>query len=310
MIVRLGARSFAQHRALHLATQLYPNREPAPNTKIVLVLHGLLGNRGNFKTAAKAIVNSTVQPWNAIMMDIRGHGKSPINPKSENTIFDAGKDVFDTVQHLTNGRGVDMVIGHSLGGKVALAYLQEAMTMKSAHPPPKCTWVLDSIPGAIDRKKTSGSSSVRDVLNAVKNLPQPIASKKELIRALTEEKGIAMGIAMWMTTNLNRSKNGEGFVFTFDVETAEDLFDSFSSVNFFPFLHELNESSGKGKGKVEVHLLKAGLNDAWDDEAVKEELEKVEDGEVVRVHTLEKANHWVHVDNLSGLVDLIKPSLE
>jgi hypothetical protein len=120
----------------------------------------------------------------------------------------------------------------------------------------------------------------------------PIKDKKDLVLILVS-KGISSGVAMWMTTNLRRLPSG-GFDFTFDIPTATSLFESFGATDFFPFLSRLD-----GRGP-RVHLVKAGLNKGWDDPSVTSGMEGLGDG--VTTTTLEDAGHWVHVDDLEGVV--------
>ena len=283
--------------------------------KTFLVLHGLLGSRGNFKTPAKMLAERLGDDWTGLLLDTRGHGDSPpsastsastssssspslLSLSSFNTIEDCGKDVYDTVHNLTHGKGVDVIIGHSLGGKVALSYLQQCLqrsrseeSSSRSHRVPRLAFVLDSIPGPIDRSKATGSSdSVRDVIDAVASVPLPIKDRNELVRVLTEEKGISKGIAMWMTTNLRRSEGG-GMGFTFDIPTAKDLFKSFAKTNFFGLLHSLaNDADGR---QCTVHLVCAGKNEGWREESVVREMTALQGNESVKIHTLENAGHWV-----------------
>mmetsp|Transcript_3067 Transcript_3067/g.8649 ORF Transcript_3067/g.8649 Transcript_3067/m.8649 type:complete len:168 (+) Transcript_3067:1530-2033(+) len=67
----------------------------------VLFLHGLLGNTKNLKTFARAAIQST--PSSAMLMDLRGHGKSrsPDYPKPNN-FETVTEDVHRTLLHATS----------------------------------------------------------------------------------------------------------------------------------------------------------------------------------------------------------------
>ncbi len=66
---------------------------------------------------------------------------------------------------------------------------------------------------------------------------------------------------------------------------------------------------------VEVHIVRAADSDRWSKRELSQlaELEKKTadtPGEgVVKVHVLPDAGHWLHVENPSGLLDMITPHL-
>ena len=179
--------------------------------------------------------------------------------------------------------------------------------------PPNVTWSLDSVPIELPRKsREKGTDGVRDVLDAVSNVPMPVSSKDELIKTL-EAEGVARGVAMWMTTNLKRAEVGEGFVWKFDIATAEALFESFGETSYGPFLTGLQAADADGGDNAKVHLLKAERNPVWDDvdvDAFVSGLGGGGGGSNVQVHTLPDSGHWVHVDNLEGLTSMVAETLK
>jgi pimeloyl-ACP methyl ester carboxylesterase len=86
----------------------------------VVVLHGLLGSGSNFESWAKALAKSceeSGEPRRVMLVDLRNHGDSPHRP--EMGFEDMAADVVD----LLDRKGIDraVLIGHSIGGKVAMA---------------------------------------------------------------------------------------------------------------------------------------------------------------------------------------------
>lgn len=75
-------------------------------------------------------------------------------------------------------RGVSpaIVIGHSMGGKVALEYLKQCAEGRSTLVAPKHVWVLDSQPGEVPE---GTMSDVDQVLQAVKVCPTQEALLKQ-----------------------------------------------------------------------------------------------------------------------------------
>jgi surfactin synthase thioesterase subunit len=59
-----------------------------------------------------------------------------------------------------------MLIGHSLGGKVALEYLK--VLRDAQRPVPRTTWVLDSMPSVVH----GDPHTARQTIDTLKKLPQ------------------------------------------------------------------------------------------------------------------------------------------
>ena len=114
-----------QHHTL--ASELVPSCSPGGDPKTCVVLHGLLGSAKNLRTPAKKIAERHTG-YQVLLVDVRGHGSSTaLNAHAvaadgpTSTLADAAHDLMATLE----GMGVrpDMVCGHSMGGKVAMAYL-------------------------------------------------------------------------------------------------------------------------------------------------------------------------------------------
>jgi pimeloyl-ACP methyl ester carboxylesterase len=80
----------------------------------LLFLHGLLGSHGNFNSTAKS---QPLSRYAIYSLDLRNHGESPHH---ENMTFAALAE--DIVRFLDSQRlETASLVGHSLGGKVAMA---------------------------------------------------------------------------------------------------------------------------------------------------------------------------------------------
>ena len=90
-------------------------RELGKSTKNqVIILHGLWGASENWLTIAKKIRNN----YHIIIPDIRNHGRSPHSPEMNYNIM--AEDVAILISSLRNKSEKIDVIGHSMGGKIAL----------------------------------------------------------------------------------------------------------------------------------------------------------------------------------------------
>src|ERR1700749_3599973 len=79
----------------------------------VVLLHGLFGAARNFGAVQRALAPR----FRVIALDMRNHGDSPHAPDTRYTT--QAEDVRETLATL--GIGAAAVVGHSMGGKTAMA---------------------------------------------------------------------------------------------------------------------------------------------------------------------------------------------
>ena len=200
---------------------------------------------------------------------------------------------------LTQNRSPVAICGHSLGGRIALQYSHDLMSAGSSSlfdvRPPQQTWILDSVPGTPD-------PSVHNVINAISSIPLPISSKSDLSKIMKEKYNFHKSIAMWMASNLKPTHGGYDWIF--DLNVANELLCDFDQQNFYEMIQDVTT-------QTDVHLVMAGKNKEWSQEVVIG-LENITRDPVERfqMHRLEKAGHWVHVDDLGGLLYLMVGSMK
>jgi pimeloyl-ACP methyl ester carboxylesterase len=93
--------------ALELATTVLGQGPP------VVVLHGLLGRARNWLSIARSLERS----WTLHLVDLRNHGASPWSDEAGYAAMAA--DVAALIERQAGGRA--RLVGHSMGGKVAMA---------------------------------------------------------------------------------------------------------------------------------------------------------------------------------------------
>ncbi|OQR98278.1 alpha/beta hydrolase domain-containing protein 11-like [Achlya hypogyna] len=266
--------------------------------KTIFIMHGILGNKGNWGTFCRRIVN-TYPNWQVVAIDHRAHGESPSFSPPHN-LAACAQDVID----LSDALGVvpDVVSGHSYGGKVALTYLDACR--RQGRPVPKDTWVLDALPGCAQtdystRTTEVNFSSTDHVLPALLSVPLPIKSKRELV-AVLEAKGFETGQAQWMTTNLKPTEtNADEFEWKMNLPVIDIMFKAFLATDCWPII----EHPPRG---ASIHFVRAEYNKFWTPEVLARFATLPPS---VHVHLLPKADHWVHVDNPSGLFAMVESSL-
>jgi hypothetical protein len=296
--------------------------------------------------------------WQVLLMDLRGHGATPrlnvetlLSSEDDSTqiIFRAAEDIAHTCE-VIGQPPPEIVCGHSLGGKVALAYLQSCLEGKFAHfwsqgghLAPRSTWILDTIPSALERADDAGVSAV---LSAVEHVdmemrkPGSVITSKEGIAAALAAHGCSPATSSWLLTSVEpcppTAPGACPFRFAYDLPTCRSLYSSYAEVNFLPLVsriatggacdsppqnaYETNGVFAFG-GSVNVPLgctldmIRAGANTGAWPESVLVPLQKAcvtvpPISSNSRLHLLRNSGHNVHIDDPKGLLSLMRSSLE
>ena len=252
--------------------------------RFMLFLHGILGTRANWRGIARRFVEAR-QGWGAILVDLREHGDSLGEPPPH-TVAAAAADVSRLGESL--GLRIGGALGHSFGGKVVLEWL------RSRAGQPTESWVIDSTPSRteIDR----GDTATSEVLSVLSTLPRRWASRDAFVSALSSA-GQPEPIAQWLAMNLTRSDDGAR-IFGPDLGVIRELLHDYAELDRWEVVETpppactLDFVVG-GRSSV---LSPADL--ARLDRAAKSEPR-------LRVHVIETASHWVHVDSPDALVALL-----
>lgn len=274
------------------------------------VLHGLLGSGRNWRSFARTLASSLSNSspssdWRLVLVDLRNHGRSPeiegISPPHD--MANAAKDVADLVN--TQGWAwPDVVLGHSLGGKVAMQFAESCARGDYGESAqlPKQLWVLDSVPGKVNLENSDGE--VEKVLQTLQTLPASIPSRRWLVDHMIE-LGFSKSLSEWMGSNLKKS--GEHETWAFNLDGAVDMFNSYRETDYWPLLEHPPK-------EMEVSIVRAEKSDRWDTDVI-QRLESLanrradESEGKFSVHVLPNSGHWVHVDNPKGLLEIVTPRI-
>jgi esterase len=172
----------------------------------LVLLHGFLGSARNLATLARGLAARRGE-LDVVAFDLTGHGASPPLPPAADTATLA-TDVLTSARAL--GLGVPLLlVGHSLGGRVALrAAALEPGAISSVT-------LLDVAPGPLD----TGDGTER-VLEAVRRAPDTFAGRGEA-RAVLVTAGLAAELADWLLLNL--APAGDGYRWRVDRRALADL---------------------------------------------------------------------------------------
>lgn len=249
---------------------------------MALLLHGILGSRKNWSTIGRRLAQAHPD-WSFIAVDLRGHGDSH-DVEPFHTVDACARDVIDLVMELE--LDVELVIGHSFGGKIALEVARQGL------PGLKQVACLDSSPSLMTPDTTS---VVDSVIRAARAAPMPVSNRLAMVPHF-ESLGFSRSIGAWMTTNLRRGD--DGFVWRFDLDIVETLLDDYRDQTYWSYL----ESSGRA---VPTLWVLAGRSDWWKGDTY----QRLESLVNAQVRVLPESGHWVHVDDPDGLLAVLSEAL-
>jgi len=293
----------------------------------VVFMHGILGSRRNWRTPANLFIRSN-PTFQAFTLDHRGHGGSRglVGGSSFNTVHSCAEDLEEFL-HSPDVTGKvlmatpEILVAHSFGGKVALNYLTDRLVR--GEPIPKHTWILDSLPGPyVESRRADGTYSVNsvagifDALRAEAQLqadssPQGprFPSTKAAVDMLLN-RGVALPIAQWLTTGCYSPEGPDNpnkhVTFSFDLLAVTQLFSDFCAIDAWPWLEAFDgRGASKDGGDAFVHYVRAGKNKMWSERDVAQLDALDKRGTGVRYHCMEHVGHWLHVDDVEGLISLL-----
>ncbi|HUS64582.1 MAG TPA: alpha/beta hydrolase [Kofleriaceae bacterium] len=255
----------------------------------VLFLHGIMGTGANWRTIARKLVAARGDVG-AVLVDLRMHGRSQALAPPH-TIEAAAGDLDRLAAELAaGGRPVRAVVGHSFGGKVALAW-------RASAPAGLCdTWVMDASPGtrAGGMEEQSPTSPVR-VLGALDGLPARFAERGDFTAAL-EARGVARAVAEWLAMNLERADGG--LALRLDTAALRALMADF-------YARDLWDAALSDALPGAVHVVIAERSSALPQED-RARLEAA--GPPARVHRVD-AGHWLHLEAPDAVLALLVAEL-
>lgn len=260
-----------------------PGATPA---RWMLFLHGILGRGVNWRGFARRVVKRSPD-WGGLLVDLRAHGDSRDVPPPD-SLAACAEDLVKLAE--SREAPVEGVLGHSFGGKVALAYAAEYEALRKL-------FVIDSYPG--DRPDQRGSEHVLRVIEMLDALPARFADRPAFL-AHVRDAGFSEGLARWLSQSLDPL--GDGYEFGLDLPRIRTLLADY-------FERDLFEVIDPPRAGLDVHLVVGADSDVHDGEAEA----RVRDLDArhlgVTLHVIEGAGHWVHVDAPEALGAILEESL-
>lgn len=250
---------------------VYPVTAPdAEPEKWLVFLHGILGSGANWRTFARQITAAKPE-WGALLVDLRLHGESA-GFAPPHTVAAAAEDVARACAD----KRIAGVLGHSFGGKVAIATAPRFPELEHL-------FVIDSTPAA--RPDYRGSSGVRAVVELLRELPDHFPDRNAFTQWAVD-RGVSRPTAMWLAMNVRPEKDGSSrLVFRIDVPSVRAMMEDYFHVDLWPVIEDPAH-------RFRTHLIAGGKSEVVD-EADRERAAKVAR---CTIDIIPSAGHWVHVD--------------
>jgi pimeloyl-ACP methyl ester carboxylesterase len=250
--------------------------------RTVVMLHGIYGRGRNWQAIARMVVAARPE-YACWLVDLPHHGESPPGTHGD-TVSGLALDVIDWMRQESIVPAA--VLGHSYGGKVALAIADQYRERELQ------VWVIDSTP---EVKAPSGSAWA--MLDVIRGLPSRFSTREEATQAIVKS-GYALGVAQWMATNLVR--DDEGFVWKLDFNAMDRLLNDFFRTDLWHVLE-------KPAAQHQIHFLKASESSAISDRAVA----RIEAASGTHVHLHHRqGGHWIHAESPQAVADLLIQHLQ
>lgn len=260
-----------------------------PPRGAALFLHGILGSGVNLRTLARKVLEQRSElALEAVLVDLRAHGASQAPPGDADTLANAAADVAQLARALPVPARV--LVGHSFGGKVALAAAALLPDLWQVA-------TLDSAPGV--RPAGRGSEDTLAVLTVLESLGGgPWPSRDAFVGAL-RARGLERGIGQWLAMNLRRE--GDVYRLGLDLPRIHALLDSYFTTDLWPVLERPDGPR--------VHLVIAEHSPVYEerDRARAAAVAQASSGRVL-VDVVE-GGHWVHVDALDATAAVLAARL-
>ncbi|MFH1119085.1 MAG: alpha/beta fold hydrolase [Bacteroidota bacterium] len=228
----------------------------------IIILHGIFGISDNWVTLGKRLADK----FSVYIPDMRNHGQSPHSPS-----FNYAAMADDLLEFIED-HGIEnpVIIGHSMGGKVAMTFALE-------HP-----GLLEKLVVVdISPRKYPGRNVHFDMISAMMKVDFEVLHTREEVETMMVQSIPDKRIRLFVMKNLYR-KTRHTFDWRLNLPAISANMD---------YIFEGIESSLKYPGPV--LFVKGGKSDYIQDEDLRLILRNFPEAKLM---TIASASHWVHAD--------------
>lgn len=230
----------------------------------IVMLHGLFGNLNNLGSIAAHLS----QYYNIIQIDLRNHGHSPHDEMMNYMIM--AQDVLDTLDYLAIMQC--FVIGHSMGGKVAMAL--SIIASKRINK----VIVIDIAPIKYDTQKHN------KIFEAITYINKHKIQNKNNIFNIMEKNHIRKNIILFLLQSFYQGT----WIFNFN-----SIQKNYKNINNWEILQIYRGSILFIKGESSSYINKIGLQSIY------------EQFPNAYIRTIPNSSHWVHYEHPISVFNLI-----
>lgn len=226
----------------------------------IIVLHGLFGSLDNWATLSRQWADS----FTMYLVDLRNHGKSPHT--DTHTLSDMVHDLVDFIE--THHIDQPVVLGHSMGGKVAMELALEHPDLVGG------LIVVDIAPKQYNRGHDY-------IFNGIHSLDLDRVTSRKEIQEILKQSIPNESEVLFLSKNIDRSK--DGFSWKINVDTLEKDYEE--------VIREI------GTGRIyngNVLVVRGSASSYIKDEDFNQIRALFPHS---RLETIPGAGHWVHADN-------------
>lgn len=246
--------------------------------RTTFLLHGLLGNRRNLGSLARRLCRKDPRR-RAVLIDLPGHGDSP--PISLDAgLSNVAEQVLSLLESLKEAGPLEL-IGHSLGGRVALAALEISSDLIDS------LTLLDIAPGPVP-----GHLVGEVVMRLLREAPSSFETRRQA-RSHFMERGLPRELANWLAMNLATRRDDGRVEWKIDREAIAGFHLRQGREN----LWEVVEHAPFGVTLRCIRGERSPYVTATDERRLK--------AAGVSVDVLPRAGHFVHIDARDELVQLL-----
>lgn len=236
----------------------------------VLILHGMFGTLDNWQTIAKKLA----EHFMVFIIDLRNHGRSPHSDEFDYAIM--ANDIQEFME--SNWIYEAYVVGHSMGGKVA-------MQLASENPDLVTKLVLVDIAPKV---YVGNHQTIFEALFSL-NLDQ-LESRKEADQLL-QDKIESYGVRQFILKNLSINKETQNYEWKMNL----------------PVIHAAyQEVLGKGNWSTPFENSTLFIKGAQSKYILPEEMKEYKTYfPNATLATVEKAGHWVHAEQPKVFLEIL-----
>jgi len=226
----------------------------------LIILHGFLGSSDNWQVAS----NRLAERYKVYSLDLRNHGSSPHSDIMNYTVM--SEDVCDFMDDC--GLSSSFVLGHSMGGKVAMQFATEF--------PNKVETLI-----VVDIAPKTYQPSHRPMLNALLSLDLKIYKSFGEVDAALAAAIPDASLRQFLLKNLTRDKDGR-LTWKIDLEAIERNYDYLAAA-----------IAPRQKFNRPACFIRGGRSDYIPDDDISLIRKTFPQAEI---KTIPNAGHWVHAD--------------